>query len=173
MATAKRTRPALTQAALKEMLRYDPDSGTFTWIIRTHGRKGIIYPGEAAGFNDGTPYLKLGIKGARYAVHRLAWLYVHGVWPPDQIDHKDGSTENNTINNLRLATHTQNNQNRRRPGVNNKSGFLGVSRLDNGWKAQIKVNRQLVYLGYFDTPEKAHAAYLSAKAKLHPFQTLV
>jgi AP2 domain len=53
----------------------------------------------------------------------------------------------------------------------NTSGFPGVSwhEGDRKWQARINVGRRHIHLGYFDIREEAHAAYLAAKAILHPF----
>jgi hypothetical protein len=45
---------------------------------------------------------------------------------PELIDHRDGNTENDRIENLRVATHSENRRNSRKP-KNNTSGVKGVS----------------------------------------------
>ena len=84
------------------------------------------------------------------------------------VDHRDGDGLNNRRANLRLATCQQNVQNAR-ISKRNTSGLKGVSwRKTNGkWHAQIKVNGRQLNLGYFPTPESAHAAYCKASATLH------
>jgi len=52
--------------------------------------------------------------------------------------------------------------------TNNTSGFKGVSAVSNGkWSAKIKLKYKLYYIGSFDTPEAAHAAYVAASEVLH------
>ncbi len=46
-----------------------------------------------------------------YKAHRLAWFYVHGVWPKEQIDHINGDKADNCIANLRLADFSKNQAN--------------------------------------------------------------
>ncbi len=107
------------------------------------------------------------VAGKMYKAHRLAWFYMTGEWPPDQIDHIDGDRDNNRLVNLRKATNAQNGANARL-SKNNSSGFKGVS-FDTSvgrWRASIRRNRQLHYLGFFNTPEEAHAAYASAAVQL-------
>lgn len=83
------------------------------------------------------------------------------------VDHKDGDGLNNLRINLRVATHSQNRCNQR-ISKSNTSGFKGVSRRKTGkWKAQIMVGRRSFYLGLYDTPEAAHAAYIAASVDLH------
>jgi len=107
-----------------------------------------------------------------YSGKKMRMVYVHRtiMGEPDglQVDHRDGGGLNNRRGNLRLATSSQNMQNRRM-ARNNKSGFKGAS-LHKGsgkWKAQIRINRELIYLGLFTSPEEAHAAYCRASKKYH------
>src|SRR5690348_8900862 len=103
-----RMRPSLSQAHLKELLRYDPETGKFFWLVRARRRSRI---GDEAGSDHGQGYIEIGIEGRRYLAHRLAWFYMTGEWPPEMVDHKDLCRSNNRWANLRLATHGQNVQN--------------------------------------------------------------
>src|SRR5665213_3102737 len=104
----------LTQARLKKLLHYDPLTGMFTWRI-THGRHDRWKAGARAGnLHKSDRRWLIRIEGIRYKAHRLAWLYMTGRWPRDQIDHKDTDSSNNVFTNLREATNAQNQQNRRR-----------------------------------------------------------
>jgi HNH endonuclease/AP2 domain len=101
-----------------------------------------------------------------YNEHQLAWFYMTGRWPKPTIDHRDGDSTNNRWNNLRQATASQNNANRRRPR-NNTSGYKGVyrGRRPGQWRAQIGKNGRTKYLGTFPTRQAAHAAYVAAARK--------
>lgn len=159
----------LTQERLKELLRYDSETGLFVRLKAL--RKTSLGP-VAGTLSNG--YRQLWVDGVLYYAHRLAWLYEHGSFPEDQIDHIDGNRQHNAIRNLRHLANEQNQQNRRKANRSNRSGFLGVTAgFSKNYMAQIHVNRKTIYLGQFDTAEEAHAAYLKAKAKHHPFQTLV
>lgn len=79
----------------------------------------------------------------------------------EQVDHVNGDGLNNFRSNLRLATHSQNNMNSKKRR-NNKAGFKGITKDNGKYRAQIKRNRRLTYLGTFDTPEEAHEAYCEA-----------
>lgn len=130
--------------------------------------------GDIAGcINKTTGYRVVGVDGKIYLAHRLIWLMVHGKFPADMLDHINGSKLDNRISNLREATNQQNAQNQTKPQVNNKSGFLGVRLHKQGrFEARIRINSNLKYLGYFDTPEEAHDVYLQAKRQLHEFCTI-
>ncbi len=154
----------LTQERLKELLHYDAMTGEFTWKVYRGGKARV---GTIASYDDGQGYIRIKIDGTRYKAHRLAFLYMTGEWPKDQVDHIDGCRSNNAFKNLREATERQNSANRRR-SVGSYSGFKGVSfnRKQGNYSAQIKVNGKLIRLGRFNTPEAAHAAYCEA-AKHH------
>lgn len=98
--------------------------------------------------------------------HRLAWLYVTGVWPEHQIDHIDGDGLNNRWDNLREVTNQENQQNRKRMS-RNTSGVIGVS-FDKGmqkWSARIKAAGKYQYLGCYDKLEDAAKARKDAEEK--------
>lgn len=146
--------------ALRSMLRYDPGTGLFTWNVAPNGR---IKIGQRAGRTSQDGYTEITITGRLYGAHRLAWLYVHGRWPVDEIDHRNGIRSDNRIANLREATREQQTWNSRGTSA---SGFKGVYRnKKNGtpcvdsWCAIIQVAGKRRYLGSFKTPEEAHAAY--------------
>jgi hypothetical protein len=85
-----------------------------------------------------------------------------------QVDHLDGDGIHNRRKNLRLATSSQNNQNRRITN-SNTSGFKGVylSKTIGKWCAQITISHKQKHLGTFTSPEEAHAAYRRASKKYH------
>ena len=162
MPTRKKVKSGLTADRLREILSYDYKTGEFRWRAKTC-RKVVI--GRIAGWLDNYGYLTIQIDGKNYKGHRLAWLYIYGEWPPDDVDHKDTVRHHNWIDNLRLATRSQNFANRRFSGKNT-SGFKGASyhKRSKKFVAQIQKNGIHTYLGCFLTAEEAHAVYV-AKAK--------
>lgn len=159
---------SLTAERLRELLHYDPLTGLFIRIVR-RGKEKI---GSTAGRIDSFGHRQIGIDGRRYLAHRLAWLYMTGVWPIDQIDHINGVPDGNQWSNLRQATGSQNQQNLRKAKGNSKSGLLGVCASRGKWMASITCGGKQKHLGYFETPQMAHEAYIAAKFKMHPFQTI-
>jgi hypothetical protein len=148
---------------LKQVLFYDTETGNFTWTDKASYK---CFVGKKAGsFSSG--YVAIRYKRKLYKAHRLAWAFVYGTMPDCAIDHIDGNKSNNQIANLRLATDGINSQNIKSAFITNKSGYLGVSPAEKKWKATIRVSGKYKYLGVFETPELAHAAYVNAKRQFH------
>lgn len=146
----------LTQERLKQFLHYDPETGAFTRLLERGGRR----KDGRGGRPSAQGYLRTCIDCRVYYSHRLAWYYVHGVWA-GEIDHIDGDRANNRISNLRPATRTQNLANSRRSSANT-SGFKGVSRCRDKWRASIRKDGKSFHLGVFDTREAAADRYAKA-----------
>jgi hypothetical protein len=154
----------LTAERLREVLSYNPETGAFTWLVSTSNR---IRVGDVAGSVRPDGYRKICVDGRQYLAHRLAYLYVTGEWPAEYLDHINGNPGDDRWANLRSATGTQNSANKRKQR-NNTSGFKGVLRhaaRKKQWQARIGINGHGKCLGYFDTPENAHAAYVAAAVK--------
>lgn len=160
--------PLPDRTYIMEWLHYSPETGDFTWMKEPSiidGRNKF----KTAGTNRRTAiYIGLPNFGL-VAAHRLAWIYVHGSIPDGmEIDHKDCDPTNNRLDNLRLATSSQQKQNKRVQS-NNRAGLKGAyyhaCRTGKKWRSQIKVGQRLIFLGYFHTAEEAHEAYALAAAK--------
>lgn len=164
----------LTHDRLLELLSYDPDTGIFVWIKARRGTRA----GSIAGSKMPAGYIQIRIDQDSYYAHRLAIFYVTKTMPENIVDHIDGSKSNNKFSNLRCVTQCENQQNRtkanRRVG-GRSSKYLGVSwKADhNKWAANIKPARgKMKFLGYFETEEAAHNAYLIEKRNIHEGNTL-
>jgi len=57
--------------------------------------------GDMAGTVHSTGYVRISIDGGKYTAHHLAWLYVHGLWPSDQIEHINRKRSDNRLVNLK------------------------------------------------------------------------
>jgi hypothetical protein len=161
---------ALSHDVLLALLHYDPITGLFTWRVSRSGVKA----GRRAGCRDTNGYVRLGVCGRFYLAHRLAWFYMTGKWPADQVDHEDGVRSNNVWTNLREATNSEQKQNRA-PRSSSKSGLLGVTweKGRNKWRVSIMRDGVSKFIGHFTDPMQAAAAYAKAKAELHTFSPTV
>ena len=158
----------LTYERLREVLEYDPDQGVFKWLVN---RSRTAKVGWVAGCKRSDEYIFIMINGKSYAAHRLAWLYMTGEWPVDQIDHYDHIKYNNRFYNLREATQQENNKNWSKR-IDNTSGITGINwyKQTNKWVAQIQHNGKKKHLGYFDNIEEATKVRKDAEIKYnyHP-----
>jgi len=153
---------------LKRIIDYDPNTGEFQWKERDDvpPKVNTRHAGKVAGGaqkRNHTTYCGICISQKQYLAHRLAWLYMTGDWPSSEIDHRDCNGLNNRWNNLRLATPSQNGANKRaRNGLKGVSFVKRISR----FHAKIKFHGLTRHIGYFDTAEEAHAAYMAAAKDL-------
>ena len=138
------------------------------WKVQVSSR---VMVGAVAGCLSVKGYRVINVDGKQYFAHRLAWLYVHGRWPVDQLDHINGVTDENRIKNLREATQSENLQNRS-VQRNNKSGHPGVcwNSMRGKWQAHITIEGRHYFLGRFGRLEDAIATRVKAKSELHQFQ---
>lgn len=152
----------------RDRLAYDPETGRFMWLPRTDNRRDADrwnrqFAGKEAGSVNMYGYRRVCVEYITVQAHRLAWLFIHGEWPEHEVDHKDRNRDNNSADNLRAATRTQNGGNKSMHR-NNTSGKKGVSwhKRIGKWSANIRVNDRLKNLGYFDDLEEASSAYRKA-----------
>ena len=149
----------LTQARLKELLNYDPETGIFT---RKTTPGGTAKKGNAAGAPHGDGYLSIMVDRKNYLIHRLAWFYIHEYLPEHDIDHLNGIRDDNRICNLREVSRSCNLQNQRIYS-NNTSGFPGVCwhKRDKKWTVKIRTRGKRKSLGYYQTALNAALARLT------------
>lgn len=150
-----------SQEILREWFRYDPLTGIFIW--RKEARPARPCLGEVAG-TTAAKYVLIKVPGfTSIGAHRLAWIYVHGLTIGGaEVDHIDTNPLNNAIGNLRLATSSEQKQNKKVQS-NNRCGLKGAyyhaAHKGKKWRTQIKVGDRLIFLGYFHTAQEAHEAY--------------
>lgn len=150
----------LSLARLKSVLRYEPNTGHFFWLIKNCGGS---HPGigqRAGSLSSSTGYRIICFEKSQYREHRLAWFYMTGKWPKE-LDHKNGIRSDNRWENLREATRSQNGAN---SGPRKGLGYKGVhwNKRVQRWQVKISPNGKHIHLGYFDDLAQARAAYDSA-----------
>jgi len=156
---------ALEVKTLKDLLTYSPSTGIFECIKKVSGSKYEI--GDTVGTVNSDGYLQVSIGGKSYKLHRLAFLYIHGVMP-EYVDHMNHDRENNMWSNLRATTSAGNSKNMSM-SKGNTSGTTGVSQRSNGkWRAYITVDYKKLYLGTFINKENAVKARQDAEV-LHNY----
>lgn len=120
----------LTQVRLKDILTYDQDTGEFFWNSGSYQNH---VDGSLVGWREKSGYLRVMIDGKRYLLHRLAFLYVNGCFPEEQVDHRNRIKNDNRWCNLREADSHLNACNR---SSNNE--IIGLSRQHNAYRVIIK-----------------------------------
>lgn len=153
----------LTQKRLKELLHYDPETGVFRWKKYYLINKGKYEVGSISK-QDG--YCRIHIKGKTYLAQRLAWLYVYGYFPENELDHKDQIKHHNWISNLKEASRSCNMRNTKNQ-INNTSGVKGVSPYKNSkkisWMVSITISTKQKYLGLYKSFDEAVCVRLAAE----------
>ena len=187
MAKNEIARGNLAQEYLCSILRYDYLTGDLWWKVAGRGRDATKPAGFVRKYPDGYRTKGIRVNYTQYSQCQIILLMVRGINSPTgyEIDHIDGNSMNNRIENLRVVPARLNRQNLHTATRKSKTGFLGVvknkSCVTRPYRAQITncvegADGRLVYkkihLGMYATPEAAHQAYLEAKRRLHPGCTL-
>lgn len=152
----------LTAKELKRILHYNPKTGIWTRIF-SNGRSDLV--GSICKCVDGYGYVQIRIGKQRLKAHRLAFLYMIGKFPKQEVDHIDLNRANNKWSNLREATKRQNMMNMK-VRRDNVVGLKGVTRTKDGFMVRIVVDGKRKYIGLFGNQFDAHRAYLK-EAKKH------
>lgn len=149
---------------IRKCFTYDDATGFLFWAVSPSWNVSV---GDIAGYvslrgaHDAYER-RIKIKGKAYKASRVVWMYKNKKEIPEgmQIDHINGDTLDNRIENLRLATPEQNSRNRKKFSTNT-TGVTGVYRKKqrNRWEASIHVGGgKQKFLGSFSTKAEAIAA---------------
>jgi hypothetical protein len=139
---------------MKAAFDYDPITGEIRWAIRPAKN---VAKGSLAGKIQANGYRRIRYQGKDYLAHRLAWYLYYGDWPSKTIDHLDGNKLNNSISNLEDVSMRINTVRR----SSNTELPTGVCRQNGRYRAQKWYQGKNLFLGYYNTPEEAHQAYLN------------
>ena len=147
---------------LRTVIDYEPDTGIFRWAV---DRNSSTKKGMMAGSIDKDGYVRISIEGKIYRAGRLAYCWMTGSWPSSEIDHKNLVKDDDRWINLRVATRSQNQANRRGWGRFLKGVSFDPRR--NKYVAAIKFAGRCKTIGRFNSEVEAHAAYVGAAKKVH------
>ncbi len=152
----------MTQQYLKTILDYNLETGIF--IRKSSYHKNRI--GKVAGGLMKNGYINITLYYKHYYAHRLAWFWVTGKWPKNQIDHINNKRDDNRWCNLREANQTQNNGNSLL-SRKNTSGYRGISWCEarKKWQVGIHINNKRKALGRYKNLKDAIKVYNKAAIK--------
>lgn len=144
----------VTASDLRILFDYDVLTGEF--IRRVWRSHNAVKGQRIRGAVSRNGYCVIHIEGRLYYSHRLVWLHAYGEMPAKgiDIDHINGDRQDNRLSNLRLATRTQNNFNRKE----HRERQVGVFKDKDVYVARIQFKRRNIIVGRFSTYEKAVAA---------------
>jgi hypothetical protein len=163
----------ITAEEIKALFKYDPETGKFHWLVDRKSFGGKAKIGAEVGSLQQNGYLLTRIKGVPFLLHRLAYLYVTGIFPEETIDHINHIRSDNRWSNLRLVSEIDNGKNVTLRS-NNKSGHVGVSwdKTRGMWLAGLGISnggkRRFISLGHYADKEDAIRARQQG-SKLHDF----
>lgn len=146
--------------SIKDLITYNPNTGQFYNLVdrNSRSRKGDIL-GSVSKYNG---YTVLRFNNKIYRAHRLAWFFMTGSFPENDLDHINGDRSDNRFSNLREATRKENTRNTKYRG--GASGYKGVFPSGKNWRARITVDGKQINLGTFKNISDAVNSYdLAAK----------
>lgn len=153
----------LTHEYLRAHLHYNPETGIFTRIKAS----GTAHVGDIAGTLSQTGYIYISLQNKDYRAHRLVWLYLHGTFPENLIDHINGVRHDNRLCNLRECTKAENTVNSK-IDPRNKLGFKGIRKSGNNYSARATIDYKEHHIGNFKTREEASDAYVNFVKSFKP-----
>jgi hypothetical protein len=142
---------------------FEYKDGNLYWKNPVH-KKNL---GKIVGYDNGYGYKKVSIKGKQCYVHRIVYLMQHGTMPKT-IDHIDGNSSNNAIENLRPANTSQNMMNSVKK-QKNTSGYRNVfpNKERDTWVVYITINKKTKFFGSYEDVELAGLVAEEARRKYH------
>lgn len=153
----------ITPEIVRELLDYNPETGVFVWkprgrhrfsadidFNRWNSRNAGSRAGGVTCNTKGYTSRRIKIFSSTQKEHRLAWMWMTGEYPPEQVDHRNRDATDNRWHNLRASTNSENAKNMSMSG-NNTSGVSGVFWIKSKrrWCAKVCCDGVLTVLGSF------------------------
>ena len=161
--------PGETIAWMRNCFDVRPEDGELIWVQPPSNHPRLL--GKAAGSprptHSGKRYVHIKMDRRPFKRGWLIFLFVHGRWPTECLDHIDGDSLNDRIVNLRDATVMQNawNHHKRARRINLPMG-VRLATKSGRYQARIGYNKQQLHLGTYDTPQEAEMVYLAKRKEL-------
>lgn len=154
-------RPLPSLDVVRDSFNYDPRTGKLTYNQPRHTVK--------VGDEVTSSTVRVPASGHAYRITRVIWYWMTGEDPGELlVDHENGDDQDNHWGNLRLATHQQNQFNKKGFGQYPKGVvFKADANRSKPWSARIRIDGKKVPLGSFYTMEEAAAAYEAKATELH------
>lgn len=147
-------------AGFRDSFRPDYSRGVLI-LIKNKQRPDLV--GQEAGYVDNCGYVRVAFRGRKFLRSHIMFALFHGRLPASKLDHKNRNRTDDRPENLREVNHHQNMWNRT---PKKRDLPMGVTAKDGRFVAKVMCRRKLHYLGRFDTPEEANAAYQSKRKEL-------
>lgn len=149
---------------IREYLKYNGKTGKFIWIKKISDKTVV---GNFAGSTRKDGYVTIRFNKKSYLAHRLAWFFKYDKWPSKNLDHKNGNTSDNRIQNLREATVRENAINL---AVHRKGKLPGSKKAKRKWSSYMEIFNKKVYLGNFHSEKEASEQYYKGSKYVNLYQ---
>lgn len=155
----------LTADRVRSLFEYNPSTGAFFRREAVSNQ----HEGDAVGCVGVRGYFVANIDGKIQYLHRVAWLYMTGAWPVGKLDHKNRVKTDNSWDNLRLASDSQNATNSNPRKSRSSTGHRGVYKcpVSSKYIAEVRHLGKRVLCKRFSTLDEAVEAAKAARDKYH------
>ena len=175
-------KPLPSPETLRQLLRYEPETGKLFWKERgpewfgsgTRGADWMMrswnskHVGKEAFTSISVGGYKNGaFLGVNVLAHRASWALHNGSWPEHHLDHINRERLDNRLENLRLADHFENTQNAKARLGSSMFKGVGIYKRNMKWQARIQCNGIRRCIGFFECEIDAARAYDVEAIKLH------
>lgn len=166
------------EARIRECLELDTNSPSgLTWKVKFRNKSNVGDPaGTLRTKKCGHQNWTVKLDGRLHQAHNIIWLFLSDQWPADlwplTVDHINRNGSNNSYENLRLATRSQQVSNRRAYGSSSYR-YVSWSKQRQKWRASWyhPVTKKLIYVGLFTDELQAHRAALASRLESYDFTT--